>query len=278
MACVTRRIDYESRADVYRVWLLSDLHLGSAYCDEKLLRRTVAEIAANPCALWLGLGDYAEWINRRDPRALESERAKWLWGVDDLAQRQIEYLCDVLGPIRGQCIGLVPGNHEYSIMDHSERDVYGRLAEALMGPDQRLKLGPNGFVELQFARTPGERRTRGNVWTCDIYATHGCAGGRKVGGKAARLEDIYSAVEADVVCMGHTHTPLAFPRIRRAASHSTGTITARECHLVNAGSLLGGIDTGWPEYAERKDYAPNPACVVGFDVVPNERTIRVFGA
>ena len=280
MRCVSRRIEYASRSDAFRLVLMSDLHLGTRYCDERLLRQTVQSIADDPFALWLGLGDYCEWINRKDPRAKESDRAVWLHGIDDIAGVQSANIGKILTPIADKCIGMIKGNHEYSIDQHTERDVYGGLVNKLLDARQGeagLRLGPNGFMTLRFSRVTGE--DRGTTWSCVIYATHGCSGGRKMGGKALRLVDIWATVEADVVITGHTHTPMWLLRDRQIPTRRKRNNIAqlRTAHLINAGSFLGNDEIGWPEYARRKDYPPTQARVVELRILPDKRKIEFIG-
>ena len=277
MNCVSRRIEYGSRADVFRVVFLSDVHLGTRYCDEALLRQTVQSIADDPHAYWLGLGDYCEWINRKDPRADEETLAKWLHGRKDIAGLQTTMIGEALRPIADKCLGMIKGNHEYTIEQHTERSVYDDLVNGLLDTrDGRagIRLGPNGFVTLQFSRKTGE--TRGSTWSCTLYATHGCSGGRKMGSKALRLTDIHATVEADVVVMGHTHTPMWFPTERQVSGRRK-VAELRTCHLINAGSFLGTDQLGWPEYARVKDYPPTQARVVALEITPDKHRIEFVG-
>lgn len=274
--CTRRAITYASRSDRCRVVLLSDLHVGSAYCDERLLRQTVLRIKDDPSALWLGLGDYAEWINRRDPRAREEERATWCWGHTDIAQEQVEFLTRLFADIWPQCIGLIKGNHEDAILRHTERDVYQRLVEASIGPrleaglEGKLGLGVSGFVRLAF------KREQGSSWGCDIFATHGSVGGRKAGAKALRLQDLWGSHEADVVVMGHSHMPMSLT-LHRTAWSQRGNALVRTTRCVNAGTLLGTRGLGWPEYAESKDYPVTIASVVELEIEPDKKRITVKG-
>ena len=274
--CTRRSIVYPSRSDRYTVYLLSDLHVGSAFCDERLLRRTVDRINEDPHALWLGLGDYAEWINRRDPRAAEEERASWCWGHSDIAAEQVEFLTRLFKDVWPKCVGLIKGNHESTILRHTERDVYQRLVEAAIpsraraGLEGKLGLGVGGYIRLSF------KRKDGGTWTCDIFATHGSVGGRKAGGKALRLQDLWGSHEAAVVVMGHSHQPMSFP-MNRTAWSQRGNAQVRTTRCVNAGSFMGSRKAGWPEYAESRDYPVTMASVVTLEIWPDKKHIAVRG-
>jgi len=180
----------------------------------------------------------------------------------------------MLSPIATKCIGLVKGNHEAAIERYCEHDVYQRLVESFIEPRlkagvrDKLKLGVNGFVRLLF-----RRQSNGGIWTCTIYATHGCTAGRKMGGKANRLGDIWGDVEADIVLTGHSHTPLRYPRCRKRVTQNNEMVT-RQSLLLNAGSLLGNDELGWPEYAESRDYSVTRASIQVITIIPDKQIIE----
>ena len=152
-----------SRADTFRIVPLGDVHLGNAACDEKLFKAAIDSIAADDNAYWIGMGDYADWINRKDPRHRESRLAPWLHGRDDLAMHQRQRVVETFQPIRDKCLALVKGNHEDTILKHSEVDVYYRLVEEMKtSTDHQLALGVQGFLVLVLNRG-GEHKNRRQV-------------------------------------------------------------------------------------------------------------------
>ena len=263
MRVLQTEVPHRSRSDLFRLVFIADIHLGSRYCDERLLRATVQSIAEDEDALWLGLGDYCEWINRKDIRFQESEIADWLWGIDDIAGEQRRRIIEILNPIANKCVGLVEGNHEADIRIHADRDVYRMLVESLMDERQKagikasLALGINGFVKLVFRRYKPSGVW--DTWMCIVYATHGSVGGRRTGAKALRLEDLHRSHIADIIVMGHSHVPLVLPSVVRQEAGKKEQAIVRETHLISASSFLGTAELGWPEYAERKDYSPSLA-------------------
>ncbi|HUV67139.1 MAG TPA: metallophosphoesterase [Sedimentisphaerales bacterium] len=272
-----REISYTSRRDMFRLVFLSDIHLGSKHCDERLLRETVESIKRSKNAFWIGLGDYCEWINVRDPRYQESETASWLWGVDDKAEEQKRRIQSRLEPIADKCVGLIEGNHEFAIKKHTERDVFRGLVEGFIktrrekGITEPLGLGPDGFIRLIFRRSE-----KGATWTCDVYATHGAAGGRKAGAKALRLQDLHRTHEAHIIVMGHSHEPLVLPAEIRLRAGRGPNALASVTHSVNAGCFLGTEGAGWPEYARRRDYPPSLASVVEAWIEPDKERVRII--
>ena len=119
-----------SRSDVFRLYPLFDVHLGSVACDEVHFRRVVAEIEADDNALWIGGGDYAEFITSKDWRFDARTLAPWITIKDlgDLAAAQRDRFAKIVRPIAHKCLMFLEGNHELSIRKHYERDIYRELA------------------------------------------------------------------------------------------------------------------------------------------------------
>ena len=67
-----------SRSDVWYLYLLGDVHLGNEAADEKRFCEVVKEVAGDDRGLWLGLGDYCDFISRKDPRFDPMSLPKWL--------------------------------------------------------------------------------------------------------------------------------------------------------------------------------------------------------
>jgi len=128
----------ESRSETYRLYYLTDMHVGARACDEALLQAYIQRIAADEHALWIGGGDYLDAITRRgDKRYVEDVLAPWLWGRPDVMGAQRDYWIEMMRPIAGKCIGLVRGNHERAAERYYDRDIYGELVAAIAGAQDR---------------------------------------------------------------------------------------------------------------------------------------------
>jgi hypothetical protein len=246
MRVITRHIDHQSRSDVFRIFAIGDLHLGNKNSNEAALRAIIREIAADDNALWLGMGDYADFINLHDPRYDPRDLAGWLMDGEqlaDIARAECDYIVRHLEPIKGKCIGLIAGNHEEKILQHSECDVYGRLIEALADGKHEHRLDHRGIISLLFSRQGG-----GSL-TVNIYATHGSIGGRSQGGAAASLGSLLAQVDnVDVVIQAHLHkgNHLQLAKFRPAR----GRTRAVTVHGITIPPLVSDM-----RYAESKDYA-----------------------
>ena len=206
MNILRRTIRHESRSDVFSLYPLGDIHLGNIGCDEEYFKSIVDRIAQDDNALWIGLGDYCEWINVKDPRFEFSSMPDWIKVKDlsDLANAQRSRFLDIVEPIADKCIGLVKGNHEDTIQRYTERAVYNEIVadvkSKMSAQVDKLGLDYCGFIQLKFDR--GGHHT----WLPTIFAHHGWGGGRKKGGKVNKLEDLMLTFEADVTLIGHHHT------------------------------------------------------------------------
>lgn len=200
MRVVERRIsvEYGSRIVIYPLF---DLHLGTKKCREDKIKKVVEEIGTNPEAWWILGGDSGEFVNRSDKRHKESDLAEWLYGVDDIAQAQVDRIRELLSPIADKCLAVCSGNHENCILQHYERNVYNDVLTTIKeagGIKEQIGVGFGGFIRLKLDR--GNHTT-----TLVIFAQHGFGGGRKRGGHILMTDDAFGKYQCDVFVTGHRH-------------------------------------------------------------------------
>lgn len=250
---IARREFYNvSRSDEWRLYPIGDVHLGNAGCDEKALRQTVQAIAADDHAVWIGLGDFCEFINLSDTRSDMASLANWVKvsHLADLAKAQVARFLDIIGPIAPKCLALVKGNHETVLHRHYERDVYSEIVTGIkerggFKADDPLALGYSGWLLLHFYRSEQKR----HATTFRIYMHHGFAAGRKKGAQANAMADTMLTHDADLVVMGHCHDDMAMPV-------SVETVRGGQVvHDLRKG-CYGGTFLGAARYAEEKGYPP----------------------
>lgn len=262
---IRRTTLYASRADVFRLVVIADTHLGNIASDERALKAICADVAQDDQAFWLGLGDYCEFINMRDPRFSVDSLPGWLFGREelrDIARTEVDRFLSYTRPIAGKCIGLCEGNHEASILQHSECDVYSRIVEGLASADEH-RLDHRGMVSWQF------NRGGGGSWTVRLFASHGSVGGRAETAPTAALVRLADQVDGiDAVLMGHLHRYEHHPvaKLRPDA----GKVRAVTTHLVSAPALCGEM-----EYAERKDLRRAPLGWVELLIEPDAKRVDV---
>jgi hypothetical protein len=261
MPCVTKKVEYEKADDVWTVRFFSDTHIGNGHCDEALLSGDIAEVAGDPKALWIGMGDSCEFIQRGDPRFATGELASWITTkTTDIAKAEREHALQLFSPIKDKCLALIEGNHEASILQHNERDVYTAFAEGLEATN--VLLGPAGFLRLVFSCKGG------HTFTVRFFLSHGWFAGRYTSGTSSPLEHIASWVDADIVAAGHSHKKVVFPVDKYVSDH-TNHVYQKSTLCIGCGSYL------WQTaYAKRKGYKPTQVGGVALVINPYYHTVK----
>jgi predicted phosphodiesterase len=162
-----------------------DWHFGARTCDVKKIKETVKKIKKNGTAVIL-MGDLIE----------NSDRFSVGAGVYDQVltpMKQLDGVCEILEPIKGQCLVSIMGNHEFRTLKAVGYDPTRIICD-------RLKIPYAGFEAFV--------RMKVKDYNYVVYATHGSTGARFVWSRVKALEDIMRHVDADIVLMGHTHTKM----------------------------------------------------------------------
>jgi hypothetical protein len=249
-----------TRSDEFSIIPLGDVHVGAAACDEQRLRDTVARIAGDKNCYFVGMGDYADFIQRNDPRFDPGVLASWIKMSDlgDLSRAQRDRFLGIIKPIASKCLALVCGNHEASIMRHYERDIYHEIVSGVkqlggFAEDHQLAIGYTGWLNLNFYRSP--KRERGTKIKINLH--HGHGGGRLAGAKALNMQRRLAFHKADICIVGHTHDVLILPGTYQDTSGKK-VIEKKQIGVV-AGSFLRSFNQDGPStYSEVKGYLPTP--------------------
>ncbi len=250
----------------YRFWLFGDIHWGSAGCLEKMARKTIARIAEDPKAMWFGMGDFWDLVTWADPRWDPSQIAKeyrqthfegLVKGMLDLAYKQLK-------PIKGKCLGLLHGNHEYKYGLKNDTAMMRDLAEMLDVPF----LGYSAFKDVVFADKVKIR----------FYLHHGAGHAQTKGGKLNKLLRFVWSRDADVIAMGHVHSIVDDLTPVLAANADCSDITQKVKLGIITGSYLAGYHadaSGASSYVERAGMDPNTLgspCII---YVPGTKSVSV---
>jgi hypothetical protein len=220
-----------------------------------MLREDIRNVADDPRAYWIGMGDTCEYIQRGDPRFSTGELAAWIGNsTRDIAKAERDYAVELFSPIKDKCLALIQGNHEASILQHNERDVYAAFAEGLEA--EGVLLGPAGFLRLVFSCKGGKG------FTARFFLSHGWFAGRYTSGTSLHLEQIASWVDADVVAAGHSHKLDAFP-IAKYSSDRANRVVQKSTLCLGCGSYLWQIG-----YAKSKGYKPTQVGGISLQIQP----------
>ncbi len=280
MKVITAEIRHKSRSDVFRLVPLGDIHIGAQSCDENLFKRVVKSIAEDPNAYWFGMGDYCDFINRRDPRFDVTSLADFLIskeGLGDITKAQRDRFLALVKPIAHKCLALIEGNHETAITRHTERKIFEEIVMGIKGmgimpEDKALGLGYTGWLRLQFKRQNTTRRI-----TINLH--HGFVGGRLAGAKALNMQRYLWTHEADVVVFGHSHNKMSQNEAVQMLDLG-GNLLNLERRGIYGGTFNRSYGEGHTTYAEVKGYFPLPTGVPEILVRPGARnredTIRII--
>jgi hypothetical protein len=257
-----------SRGDLIRIVPLGDVHLGVRACDEKLFTTTVNRIKDDPDCWWIGTGDFADFVNRSDKRFDPMVLAPWLANVGDLAGKQRDRFLDEVKPIASKCLGIICGNHEDSIFQKYERDIYSEIVTAVkdwsgLPADYNLAFGSCGWLLLNSRRSGGGK---GAVTRITISLHHGYTGGKLAGGKALDMQRWLWNHDCDLALFGHAHRIQVqsedVARVDRAGSIVYDTRKGAFC-----GSFLG-LPTDVDGYVEKKGFHHAPVGTILVEIRP----------
>jgi hypothetical protein len=248
---VQREIKYSSRADSgINLLGLGDVHFGNPGCDVPYFEKHIDWVADHPDTYMIGMGDMADCIEKQDKRFSWDGISKEF----PTPQSQFRYLEEILKPIKDRIIVLLDGNHEIAYWNKFSHNYTDGLAYALGVPYS----GIDCYIRLKFQRqSDGMKAPRTTDF--DIYAHHGYASPRGVGGKVKTLIDLASIYpSASLILAGHTHAKgPVMPQVSTTFNDAFKPVR-REINFVYTGSFLNGHVAGLKSYAEERAYAPLP--------------------
>jgi len=264
-ACGTKIINYCCHSPEITLWNLADLHVGAVACAEGILREDIKEIANDPFALWVGGGDYAEWINVKCPHFDTTTVAPWLHHCigGDITPAVQERIIELFWPIRDKCLGLAIGNHERNFMVHGKREgMFDEIAIELGVQN----LGYSGIMGLKLCRVAGNKVNGLLVGKCDkrvlsarkytLCVFHGSGAAQTPGGKINTLDKLMRITDADITFCGHLHDQLG----RRQNTITTNRTCSKLESISRIGLMSGSYLKTYSEecttYGEVRGYLP----------------------
>jgi len=226
------RCEFPGRA--FTLYPLGDWHVGSRQCDEAFIRQVVDEIRRRPDARWVGMGDFME-------NAIVGSKSDVYTQVVP-PKTQMDYIVDILEPIREKGLFIIAGNHEQRTMR-----MAGIQPEAYIAT--RLDLPFTGFSCYARFALKDSHNSANRYFTA--YFHHNYGGGYSMGGKINRAEQLRLIVPtADAIFSGHFHTTSRTP-ITWYELGETKIIEKRGVDYITGSAL------DWPEsYAEERARRP----------------------
>lgn len=243
-------IEHKSNA-TYKIYPIGDVHLGTRHCWEEGIKAKINEIKKDPDALWVGIGDMAEFITPSDPRWSADSVAEWIdLKEDDVANDQKNAVVKLLYPIKDKCLGMIEGNHEAKYHKFSHSYIHKNICEALGVHN----LGSTCWLTLRFKR---KGSTESHVINCVI--AHGTGGATTKGYKLTKLNRFmdYWSDKAQIFMYGHIHDIIIDTHKPKLEVDDTGEITEK----VKVGAVTGCwfrtyTKGGQPSYGESALFPP----------------------
>lgn len=220
-----------------KLYVLSDVHLGSAEADLSALKQIIQFIKDTPECYCILLGDILDTALKNSKTDIYSETMS-------IANAQ-KLAVELLTPIKDKIIAMTPGNHENRVWREVGVDLSLWLAEKL--GLQNVYRNSNIALTVSFGKD-----INGNPYRLNIFGQHGAyGGGRRLGAAMNALEDLDGIIaNADVYIRAHTHQPIQGSR-NVFTFNSLGNIEKQTKYYFNAPSVLN-----YGGYAAEKGYRP----------------------
>jgi calcineurin-like phosphoesterase family protein len=282
----------QSRSTSWSIYAIGDVHIGAANCAEEKLVKLVKTIKDNPNAYWFGGGDMCDAVILTDVKRFDpSILPDWLLkgnkpsdvrnNLTDILEAQKKRLFKLLEPIRGRCLGLIEGNHEYTIMKYHNRDFMSEMCK---------HFGVDGLTDCAFVRLKFRRNYKSsnsvsphNSAVVRAFICHGHGGGRTSGAEPNNLYRLAADKECDIIMKGHSHSFCVHPPIPMLSLPSRGELPqdpiVYDKYAGNWGSFVYTYKTGPSTYASRANYPVRPMYTFEVNITPfcttNERREQV---
>ena len=219
-----------------RILVLADAHIGEHLHDKRTLSKFIEEVKEvnTYCIVNGDLIDNATKGSIGDT-----------YTANMSPDRQIDYLVEILEPIKDKILVMINGNHEERSKSRGDGiDIVKRVSRELQIPQTYADDGYILFVSLGENLKRKDRRT-----TYSILGVHGSGGGKRAGSTANNVEDLMSIADTDIYLHSHTHLPMSFRYSFVRCHYKTKTVKQVDKLFVNSSAMLK-----WGGYAKRKKY------------------------
>lgn len=247
-------------------WLvpIGDIHLKNRACSQAKLQETIDWVVATPNCVWIGMGDYAEFIGHTDKRFDPATfgTSALVRDLGRLSADAVEAVAQIFKPIAKKSLGMLYGNHEDAYMLRTQQaDMHKNLCEAVGVQN----LGYSCFQQIEFRR--GHERQ-----TYTIRAHHGAGFAQTKGGKMQALVKLCRQTDADITLMGHLHDSMQHPD--QMLTLINGRIVARTRLGVMTATYLKTYEENVATYGEKRAYDPVPLGSPRIQITPfSHRTL-----
>ena len=230
MKCV--KVDLPRELKEIELHCFADWHLGDKNCNVHKIAEQVKMLKEKENAYCILNGDL---LNNATKASVSDVYAEQLTPMQQVAEA-----VNILEPIKDKIIGMTCGNHELRTYKGDGIDLTGLIARELRIYD---RYSPEGimiflrFGAVKYRTEHNDPQTKRKM-CYTIYATHGCGGGRKIGGKTNRLIELSQIVDADLFYRAHTHAPIVVKQGFYRADTSNSKVKFVEQTFINTAAAL----------------------------------------
>ena len=229
------KINLNTEANDIKLYVLSDVHLGSKECDLFLVKKVIKFIKDTPNCYCILLGDILDMALKNSKSDIYSSSMS---GADTQ-----KLAIELLTPIKDKILAITPGNHENRVWRECGIDISLWLAE-------KLNLENNYRANALAIQLTFGKDTNSQPYHLTIFGQHGAYGsGRKLGSAMNAIEDMDGIIcNADLYIRAHTHSPIQGSR-KVLSFNDKGNIETKIKYYFNAPAFLGiggyGLDKGY---------------------------------
>lgn len=206
----------------------SDWHIGDKHCDMALIKSLVNHIQNKDNAYCILNGDL---MNNATTASVSDTYAENLPPME-----QLEQICELINPIKNKVLFVSQGNHESRTYRSDGIDLTAVMCKELGIYDKYAREGGVLFLRLGSAHNNHGDKKRQVAYS--FYITHGSGGGKRIGGKANRLEDMAGIVNTDIYIHAHTHAPVIFKQNYYNIDYQNSAVAECEKLFVNTAATL----------------------------------------
>lgn len=208
-----------------RIIPISDVHIGDKLTNYKLLKEVLETIKNTPNVYTIINGDFCNTALKNSKSDIYSEELT--------PMQEINRMLELLEPIKEKILVIGTGNHESRITKETGIDVVKLVAKQLGIEDRYAESW--WYLFLRFGE---KQKGRKIPVSYQISGYHGSGGGRKVGSKANRLEEMSQTVIADLYIMSHTHKPLSTKGAIYLPDYGNNTLNKKQLYYLMTNSFL----------------------------------------
>lgn len=248
--------DLPSELKRLKLLILADVHIGDGLFNEKRIKQFTDEVKNEDNCYIIVNGDLMNNATKESKSDIYAEQYT--------PKEARKKLVELLTPVKEKILVMLDGNHEDRTYKSTGQSLLETVAE-ILGIEE-LYADPAFLLFVAFGKNRG-RTERNTVYT--IYGKHGSGGGKRIGGKANKLEDMEGIIDADIYIHSHTHQPLSFRKGFYTVDYRNRKTTWREHLFVNSNAFLN-----YGGYGEKLGYKPSSTVYPHIYLEGKERIAR----